>query len=342
MWMIASCTSFTLPLNQLVISVKPATCNGTVVGPLSQVWVLIDDLPAGLRSSAFLMVVGVLIGKPVEVDLESLNKVGPARMKIWCLDSGRVHGSVDVFPSPGGIRLRVRVEGAAAYQPPPPPSPPSNPMDKHDKDEDGSMGGNNQSDGSNLRFTQSEWDGLAESERELFQSQDPSSAAPRQSLAIPPTDSMVAAPDVASLKIPPVSATPKSGACSNLPARPISPTRSGIEDLPASPERDVVGAQSQRKKKSSVRKFSAKSRNSLGSKQSITGVCRRLDKDPGSMSRSGPSPASPVPRAQAIRSPASTARKGWRVANSGGSVLQRAEKRAAAKDLPTPAVEIID
>ncbi|XBJ25733.1 hypothetical protein VPH35_003315 [Triticum aestivum] len=72
--MIASCTSFTLPLNQLVISVKPATCNGTAVGPLSQVWELIDDLLAGLHSSAFLMAVGVLIGKPVEVDSESLTK----------------------------------------------------------------------------------------------------------------------------------------------------------------------------------------------------------------------------------------------------------------------------
>ena len=198
------------------------------------------------------------------------------------------------------------------------------------------MGGNNQSDGSNLRFTQSECDGLAESERELFQSQAPSGAAPREALAIPPSDSMVDAPDDGSLKIPPVSATPMSGACSNLPARSISPTRSKIEDLPASPERDAVGAQSQRKKKSSVRKFSAKGRNSLGSKQSTAGVCHHLDKDLGSMSRSGPSSASPLPRPQAIRSPASTARKGRRVANSGGSVLERAEKRAAAKDLPTP------
>ena len=120
--MIASCTSFTLPLNQLVVSVKAAASNGTAVGPLSQVWVLIDDLPAGLRSSAFLMSFGVLIGKPIEVDEDSLNKVGPARMKVWCVDPERVHGSIDIFPSPNGIRLRVRVEGAAAFQAPPPPS----------------------------------------------------------------------------------------------------------------------------------------------------------------------------------------------------------------------------
>ena len=120
--MIASCTSFTLPLNQLVVSVKAAASNGTAVGPLSQVWVLIDDLPASLRSSVFLMSFGVLIGKPIEVDEESLNKVGPARMKVWCVDPERVHGFIDVYPSPNGIRLRVRVEGAAAaFQAPPPP-----------------------------------------------------------------------------------------------------------------------------------------------------------------------------------------------------------------------------
>ncbi|XBJ04218.1 hypothetical protein VPH35_023195 [Triticum aestivum] len=79
--MIASCTSFTLPLNQLVVSVKAAASNGTAVGPLSQVWVLIEDLPASLRSSVFLMSFGVLIGKPIEVDEESLNKVDPARLK---------------------------------------------------------------------------------------------------------------------------------------------------------------------------------------------------------------------------------------------------------------------
>ena len=144
--MIASCTSFTLPLNQLVVSVKAAASNGTAVGPLSQVWVLIDDLPASLRSSAFLMSFGVLIGKPIEVDEESLNKVGPARMKVWCVVPDRVHGFIDVYPSPNGIRLRVRVEGATAAAPPSPPTP-ANPSDKHDKDGDGSFGGPNQSFG---------------------------------------------------------------------------------------------------------------------------------------------------------------------------------------------------
>ena len=52
------------------------------------------------------------------------------------------------------------------------------------------------------------------------------------------------------------------------------------------------------------------------------------------MSRSGPVPASPVAHSPAIRSPASTARNGRRVTDAGGSIMERAERRAAAKDLP--------
>ena len=116
----------------------------------------------------------------------------------------------------------MRVEGAAAaFQAPPPP--PANPSDKHDKEGDGSFGGPNQSFGSNLRFTQSEWDSLADSEREMFHSQAPAGDAPREDVVIPPSVQMApfAAADLP--KAPPCSATPVSAACSNLPARPISP-----------------------------------------------------------------------------------------------------------------------
>ena len=135
--MIPSCTSFTLPLNQLVVSVKAATCGAKAVGPLSKIWVLVDDVPVGLRSVEFMMAFGKLIGKPVEVDTESLGKVGPVRLNVWCIDPVCVHGSVDVFPSPEGVRLRVRVEGADPRAPPPPPPPPSKPSDQDDMQGDG-------------------------------------------------------------------------------------------------------------------------------------------------------------------------------------------------------------
>ncbi|KAE8809246.1 hypothetical protein D1007_14148 [Hordeum vulgare] len=139
--MVASCTSFTLPLNQLLISIKVASNGSKSVGQLSKVWVLVEDVPAELRSIPFLMAFAVLLGKPVEVDGESLTRLGPVRLRIWCVDP------MDVFPSVYVIRLRVRLERAEAFHaplPPPPPAPSS--LEKHD---DGSAGGGKNPSGVN-------------------------------------------------------------------------------------------------------------------------------------------------------------------------------------------------
>ena len=87
----------------------------------------------------------------------------------------------------------------------------------------------------------------------MFHSQAPAGTAPREPTAIPKDDSLIPPVNDVCLKDQLISATPTSGACSNLPVRPISPTRSGIEDLPVSPDRDVVGAQAKKDKTSSVR-----------------------------------------------------------------------------------------
>ena len=62
------------------------------------------------------MAFGILLGKPIEVDGESLARLGPVHLKLWCVDSVCLHGTVDVFPSSDGIRVRVRLEGAEAFQ----------------------------------------------------------------------------------------------------------------------------------------------------------------------------------------------------------------------------------
>ncbi|XBJ15297.1 hypothetical protein VPH35_007216 [Triticum aestivum] len=75
---ISSCTSFTLPLNQLVVSVKAAFNGSKAISHLSDVWILVDDVPPMLRSPTFLMAFDVLIGKPIEVDPASLLVLGPS------------------------------------------------------------------------------------------------------------------------------------------------------------------------------------------------------------------------------------------------------------------------
>ena len=84
--MISSCTSFTLPLNQLVVLVKAASNGSKAISCLSYVSVLIEDVPPVVRSMEFVMAFGVLIGKPIEVDQESLAVLGPVRLRVWCVD----------------------------------------------------------------------------------------------------------------------------------------------------------------------------------------------------------------------------------------------------------------
>ncbi|KAE8779924.1 hypothetical protein D1007_47036 [Hordeum vulgare] len=174
--MIASCTSFTLPLNQLVISAKAAANGFKSVGQFSEVWVLVEDVLAEYRSVCFLMAFGILLGTPIEVDGESLVRLGLVRMKIWCVDLVCLYGPVDVFASTDGIRLRVRLEGAEASQVPPPPPHPDPSSSK--KRNDGSAGGGtNPSGGSggdtNARFTQSEWDRLGHEVQNMLKQNGP-------------------------------------------------------------------------------------------------------------------------------------------------------------------------
>nr|XP_020196108.1 translation initiation factor IF-2-like [Aegilops tauschii subsp. strangulata] len=222
---------------------------------------------------------------------------------------------------PKGFRLRVRVEGDAALMspPPPPPRPASGNDDKDDKDEDGLSDDSNP--GAEHRFTQSEWDGLTSEDRDLLKENAPVGGGNKD--AVDGAGGGVAASDGAR-------GTPFSGVCSNLPSRPASPSLSGIEDLPPSGPMTK-----KKKKKSSVKKFSARSRASGDSKQFVAGLCRRLDADLGAASGRSSAAASPCRvRPVQVCSPASTARKSGRVSNSGERVADRAAWRAAARDLP--------
>lgn len=70
--MLSKSTSFTLPLNQLVILVKEAVHGGKSFGSLVETWVLLDDVAPVLRNKAAMMAFGELIGKPISVDEASL------------------------------------------------------------------------------------------------------------------------------------------------------------------------------------------------------------------------------------------------------------------------------
>ena len=52
--MMASCSNFTLSLNQVMVSVKVAIYGAKAVASLSETWVLFNDVPSGLRNVHFL------------------------------------------------------------------------------------------------------------------------------------------------------------------------------------------------------------------------------------------------------------------------------------------------
>ena len=51
-----------------MVSVKATADGEKAVTSFSKTWVLLEDVPSGLRNARFLMAFGVLIGEPIVVD----------------------------------------------------------------------------------------------------------------------------------------------------------------------------------------------------------------------------------------------------------------------------------
>lgn len=107
---------------------------------------------------------------------------------------------------------------------------------------------------------------------------------------------------------------PVSAVCSNLPARPRSPSLSGIVDssepepVPLDPEISAPVPM----KKTTVNKFSPRSRLSGASKQSSAGLFHQLEADLGEAAggdKNDHMSASPSTHSTAIKTPVLTARK---------------------------------
>lgn len=114
--MLSKSTSFTLPLNQLMISVKEAGNDVRSFGALMDTCVLMDDVAPLMWNGDIMLAFRQLIGKPISVDEESLNRLGPVRSQIWCRAPDHIHGFLEMFPATKAYRIKVRVEGQAADQ----------------------------------------------------------------------------------------------------------------------------------------------------------------------------------------------------------------------------------
>lgn len=109
--MVSSCTSFTLPSNKLVVSIKAAEDGGKTSYVLVDSWVLLDDVPPLMRNTPALMAFAELLGKPISIDSALLARLVPVHMFISYLDPSRVRGYVQIFPGNTAFRIAVHLEG---------------------------------------------------------------------------------------------------------------------------------------------------------------------------------------------------------------------------------------
>lgn len=89
---------------------------------LEKVWVRAEGFPLIARKEEIVKKVAYLIGDPIEVDLISLIRMGPIRVKVVCRDASFIRGENEVFFNYQGKIIKWMVEnpkGMKAQQPPP-------------------------------------------------------------------------------------------------------------------------------------------------------------------------------------------------------------------------------
>lgn len=119
-----------------------------------------------------MMAFAELIGKPIEVDEESISRPGPVRVKVWCRFSERIRGFLEIYPHTKGFRINMRLET------PPTPSTPKiaasfKPDDKNNEDPKGDQSKNNDGNSSASPFSESTWNNMGSVARGLYPNRKP-------------------------------------------------------------------------------------------------------------------------------------------------------------------------
>jgi hypothetical protein len=77
---------------------------------LEIIWVKAYKFPPFARKEDIVMEIAYLIGDPIEVDLVTLNREGPIRIKLSCRESQKIGGETKVFFNGEGYNIRWEVE----------------------------------------------------------------------------------------------------------------------------------------------------------------------------------------------------------------------------------------
>jgi hypothetical protein len=110
-YQVAKFKSFEIETTNVKAKVIPTEMSAESDGKLESVWVRAHRFPTFARKVEVVMEIGYLVGDPEEVDLTTLNKPGPVRIKIAFVDVTKVRGESRVFFNGESYNIRWEVEG---------------------------------------------------------------------------------------------------------------------------------------------------------------------------------------------------------------------------------------
>ncbi|CAL4984975.1 unnamed protein product [Urochloa decumbens] len=104
-------------------AIVKAKVKNTAVSPdvdsnLEVVWVKAFNFPPQAKKVEVVMEVAYIVGDPEEVDLNSLNRPGPVRIKLACRNAKQVRGETQVFFNGESCQIRWEVESTKSQDTP--------------------------------------------------------------------------------------------------------------------------------------------------------------------------------------------------------------------------------
>jgi hypothetical protein len=115
-----------LPLSDTEAAIRLADADPAPVATLQEAWITLTGLPKRMRNARRLMAAMRMLGRPLEVDLDTLSRPKPVRMRIACRDPAKLNGYAQLFHRMEGFNIGIRVDpprgSAGAPHPPPPPT----------------------------------------------------------------------------------------------------------------------------------------------------------------------------------------------------------------------------
>jgi hypothetical protein len=111
-YQVAKFGSFDIEIANIKAKVIPTKMSAEADGKLESVWVKAHKLPHFSRKVEVVMEVAYLVGDPEEVDLTTLNRPGPVRIKIACVDPINIRGESRVFSMEKAIVSDGKWKGA--------------------------------------------------------------------------------------------------------------------------------------------------------------------------------------------------------------------------------------